>query len=294
MKSFSILLTSMLPFFFPQCNARFSKPCGKVDKNMSCVPGTYMIKGSNKGIKRQKNAQSVYVDTFHMNKYEVTAGQYDKCYKSKKCPYQHTNYKGFSGKNQPKIGISWYAAKKYCEVQGKRLATEAEWELSARGPDGDQYPWGNSPEPNCKLVVMEDKTGKGCGRKGKYKDKGTTWDVGSFPPYRYGLYDIIGNADEWVNDWYSKDYKECGKKCRGINPKGPCDGRKRCSGYINRIVKGGSWYWNKTHLYGSYRRPHLPGNKKIYHHFGFRCAKSRKSKIDKYIDYFNKLLSSED
>ena len=116
---------------------------------------------------------------------------------------------------------------------------------------------------------------RSCGakkRRGKGPEKGRVLEVGSRPAGRYGLYDMVGNAEEWVNDWYSIDFATCGDECLGVNPKGPCDGSKKCKRRY-KIVRGGSWYYPKEHATGLHRRPHGPDNKP-FHHFGFRCAAS--------------------
>ena len=86
---------------------------------------------------------------------------------------------------------------------------------------------------------------------------------------------IVGHAEEWVADWYSKSYESCGKDCEGIDPKGPCHGDdgKKCGSTHAKVVRGGAWYWPEDHATGIHRRSHLATNNPG-HHFGFRCAAS--------------------
>ena len=256
-------------------NAVYSDCTGlEVPAGMKCIPGGPFVRGSSRTtvdedswrkVRDEAPEMKVSVHTFFMDTNEVTFSDYQKCVKAKGCRPARPNYRGYSRPNQPMLGVNWYHAHEYCRWLGKRLPTEAEWEKAARGPDGELYPWGNE-NADCTRAIIQEKGQKGC-------RKGTTWDVGSRPPGRYGLNDMAGNSWEWVHDWYSPDYKKCGSDCAGTDPKGPCKGELRCPGHVKKVVRGGSWWWNGPYSLGSNRRPHFATNRP-FHHFGFRCAKS--------------------
>ena len=264
-------------------------PCKDVPEGMQCIPGGKFLRGLNddphtkckqpsynkKGVINTFPQDEIWLQTFYMDTTEVTNKAFRECIKNKECKKAGPLYIDFDRDEQPITGISWYDADNFCKKQGKRLPTEAEWEYAARGPNGDIYPWGNAPEASCENSVIMNEKGRSCGqtKKGKNPEKGRVLAVCSRPASRYGLCDMIGNAEEWVADWYSNSYEVCGDSCKGINPKGPCNGAEQCPGYRYKSVRGGSWYWPAEHATGVHRRSHVPSNDPA-HHFGFRCAKS--------------------
>ncbi len=276
-----------------QAEEKFAaKACheGSID-GMSCIPGGSFVRGSEadrickqgevKRIPKDKGnhrpESKVTLQTYYMDVTEVTYSAYQKCAKAGKCRRTKPSYKDYDRPTQPMVGVRWYDANQYCIAMGKHLPTEAEWEKAARGTEGELYPWGNE-ESTCELAVIMDKQGRSCGveKKHGHADKGRTLVAKSRPVGRYGLYDMIGNAEEWTADWYTKDWETCGEDCSGIDPKGPCPEQapdKSCKRYNKKSVRGGSWYWPKECATSWTRRPHFPANKP-YHHFGFRCAAS--------------------
>ncbi len=250
------------------------QPCGEVPPKMACIPGGPFVRGTDDGPENTRPAEEVWLQTFYMDLYEVTYADYKACQKAGECPRAGPLYNDFSRPKQPMTGVDWYAAVRYCEVQGKHLPTEAQWEKAARGTEGALYPWGNE-RATCEHAVIKDERGRSCGvkKRKEHPDKGRTFEVGSRPPGVYGLYDMAGNSWEWVYDWASPSYAACGDACRGTDPKGPCGGADPCPGHRERVVRGGSWYWDHRYATAVYRRTHVPDNDP-FHHFGFRCAAS--------------------
>lgn len=243
-------------------------------KDMACIPAGPFVRGSDDGPDNARPRASVWAQTFYMDLYEVTYAQYEACEKDKRCNSARPRYTDYDHPNMPMTGVSWFDAQKYCEVNGKRLPTEAQWEKAARGADGALYPWGNDPI-SCERAIYRDKSGRGCGIKKQFSkpETGRPWDVGSRPAGVFGLFDMVGNSWEWVDDWYSKSWAHCGAACEGVDPRGPCGGEATCTLTRNKVVRGGSWYWEDEKATGIYRRAHVPANDP-FHHFGFRCAAS--------------------
>lgn len=261
--------------------------CGTPPPGMVCVPGGWFVRGVDEDPHRCDQADQprdgrsssvpsarIWVDTFYIDRTEVTNEAYQTCVVAGECVQAGPLYRDFDAPQQPITGMTWFEARDYCAARGQRLPTDAEFEAASRGPDGDWYPWGTE-EPTCERAVIMDERGRSCGveKRGSHPESGRVFEVCSRPEGRYGTCDLVGNAEEWVADWWTADWEECGADCAGANPRGPCDGADECPGHRTRSIRGGSWYWPAEHATGWHRRRYEPENDPP-HHFGFRCAVS--------------------
>ncbi len=249
---------------------------------MCKVPAGDFWMGCNTAVDNECNSDGreapyhkVTLDAYLMDQYAVTNEEYQVCVDAMVCTAKHYDdgtcyiYNGtswvlgtvpaqFRGNTNPVVCVTWDEARTYCEWAGKRLPTEAEWEKAARGTEGWKYPWGNLPFVTCEYAVMNDPNagGYGCGTNG-------TLPVGSRPKgvSPYGIYGMMGNVWEWVNDWYAVDYYTT---TPSINPPGPATGD-------SRVLRGGAWDDHAALLRASHRFSATPGA--TYSTLGFRCAK---------------------
>ncbi len=216
---------------------------------------------------------TVVVDSFRMELYEVTLEQYvqflnslgpdshaDGC-SGQACAQvngdEENSYIVFNGttyainpsvNNLPATWVTWYGADAYCRSIDRRLPTEAEWEHAARGPQNLLYPWGDTFDP--------------------IRANSNQANVGGTSPVTdyingisaFGLFNMAGNVQEWVADWYGFDYYT---RSPQANPTGPEAG-------LQKVLRGGSWDTGPLFLRSVHRRSAEPTAASSA--IGFRCV----------------------
>jgi len=152
--------------------------------------------------------------------------------------------------HHPAVEVSWAGARDYCAWRGKRLPTEAEWEMAARGTDGRRYPWGNA---------LPDRTRAQFSARFNETARVDAFPAGASP---FGAQDMSGNAWEWVSSAY-RPYPYDAKDGREDPAAGPVRG-----------TRGGGHDSPAEEITTTQRGRNLSRNPASGHHnIGFRCAK---------------------
>lgn len=160
---------------------------------------------------------------YYMAVTEVTNAQFREIF-----PKFSVEAKYSPGPDYPAVKVSWEKADRFCALLSARegvryrLPTEAEWEYACRAGTTTQYCFGDN---RAKLAEY-----------GWWNyTNGRASEVALLKPNNWGIYDMHGNAFEWVSDWYSDEYySECATKGTVEDPKGPERG-------FGHVLRGGAW-----------------------------------------------------
>jgi formylglycine-generating enzyme required for sulfatase activity len=216
----------------------------------------WMGSPDGKGNNDEHPQHRVYLDTYYMDKFEVSVSRYTEFMQStgRGAPDFWDQVNTVRHSNLPVVGVDWHDAEAYCRWAGKRLPTEAEWEKAARSTDGRTYPWGNEP-PTSRLANF----GKGAAKNG-YDERLApvdSYEAGNSP---YGIHHMAGNVWEWTADWYDEHlYAKSPRR----DPKGPSNG-------ADKVLRGGGWGNDLASVRSAYRVRLTPTTRGVEH--GFRCA----------------------
>jgi serine/threonine protein kinase/formylglycine-generating enzyme required for sulfatase activity len=226
---------------------------------MMYIPAGEFEMGLNSDKYNASPVHLVYLDNYWIDHTEITNEMYSLCIEDGDCkpPIELSSatrdqYFGTPEFNDyPVIYVSWGDAENYCQWAGGRLPTESEWEKAAGGGQGKKYPWGD--DGSCEYANYR-------------KCVGDTSSVASYEGglSYFGVYNLAGNVQEWVADFYGWNYYETTPY---ENPMGPISGQ-------THVIRGGSWTLHESYGQIFYRHngdhtfPVIPNDS-----LGFRCAK---------------------
>jgi formylglycine-generating enzyme required for sulfatase activity len=185
---------------------------------MARLPGGVFLMGSpsdEPGRNAYEGPQhEVSVKPFAISAYEVTLEEWAPCVEDGVCIAKPASTEA----NMPVLSVSWRDANAYARWLTRktgrkyRLPTEAEWEYAARGGTTTVYWWGDRYDRTMLAT-------------------GNAHAVGAYAANAFGLYDMLGNAREWVEDCYVNNYL-----------KAPVDGAAMTDGDCSRrVIRGGAW-----------------------------------------------------
>lgn len=242
------------------------------------IPAGEFEMGNNSinALDNESPSHSVYLDTYWIDRYPVTVGQYQSFILAG--GYQNSHWWSKSGwewqqqnsitqplywsnhlpANHPVYGVSWYEAEAYANFVRKRLPTEAEWEKAASWDVNlgcrRTYPWGEEPltEQHCNHFNIQGKT--------------TPVDAYLGGKSAYGVEDLLGNVWEWTTSWFAGYSGFQSFPYRGYS--------QAYFDQKHRVLKGGSWATYPWAMRCSFRNWYYPSVREIL--AGFRCVRDSK------------------
>jgi formylglycine-generating enzyme required for sulfatase activity/class 3 adenylate cyclase len=222
------------------------------EPEMVSLRGGSFTMGSNEDVS-EKPVRQVTVKPFAMGKFPVSVREWNACAAAKACGFTAT------GKDDAPVGnVSWSDAKQYAawlaETTRKpyRLPSEAEWEYAARGGTQTRYWWGDQFQAgmvnckNCSDIPANDQPVK----------------VGSMKPNPFGLFDMGGGIDQWVEDCWHRNYQ-------GAPTDGSAWVENACT---SNVIRSGSWRNDSSYARASNRGSYDTNVRYPTH--GFRVALS--------------------
>lgn len=223
---------------------------------MVYVPGGEFTMGRDDGDEYERPAHKVSLAPFFIDSDEVTCEEYAKFIKVT----HHITPADFDcGKARwPVHDVRWDDANAFAKWAGKRLPTEQEWELAARGTDERRYPWGNTwTQGMANITFVTDRTANTTAlHDGKLEEVGMFKGVSPF-----GLLDMIGNVWEWTASSLTA-YPG------GQLPIKPTSDM--------RVIRGGAYDSDENAATTTYRRGYPASGNYDYSKIGFRCVRDVK------------------
>ena len=249
---------------------RAAPPWVNIVSDMADIPAGPFTMGANEGPEDERPAHQVTLTAYSIDRFPVTNSQYAEFLNLQvakageparlydiddpdaRIHRRAERWRADDGyENHPVVEVPWAGARAYCDARAKRLPTEAEWEKAARATDARRYPWGAElPERRRAQFAA---------------GRNETASIDSFPAGAspYGVWDMAGNAWEWVSSAY-RPY-----------PYRADDGREDPTPGPVRGTRGGGHDSPAGEITTTQRGSNVSRIPSAGHHnIGFRCAKS--------------------
>jgi len=204
-------------------------------------PGTFQM-GSNEYAAEKPPHPQTFSAPFWMARYPVTNAQWRAGVQAGAVskPGNTTWYDDPKLADCPVVYVNWFESQKFAAWLGLRLPTEAEWEYAARGVESWKYPWGDAFDGERVIYYQTPKYGNKRPAPVTLKPEGASW---------VGAMHLSGNVWEWTLSAYQP------------YPYLADDGRNITEGNAQRVLRGGSWYYNQDYARAAYRGSNNPNNR---------------------------------
>jgi formylglycine-generating enzyme required for sulfatase activity len=219
---------------------------------MTMIPAGSFAMGSNED-PSERPIHQASIKAVAISKFPITVREWNECVAAKQCADLASG-----GPDTPVTNVSWADAKQFvtwlAQVTHKnyRLPSEAEWEYAARGGTQTRFWWGDQFHSGM----------ASCKNCSEGPADAQPMNVGSFQPNRFGLYDMGGTVDQWVEDCWHKNYQGA-----------PPDGSPWIDGdCTSHVIRSGSWRNDSTYVRPANRDHYDTGVRYPTH--GFRIALS--------------------
>ena len=251
--AWSLAAQSQTPGAIPEPGEVF-RDCPDCAEMVVVPSGDFNMGGADTPYEKPEHKVTI-AQPFAIGRREITFAEWDQCFVALACKFQPSDH-GWGRGSRPVIDVSWDDTKVFLawlsQKAGKRyrLPSEAEWEYAARAGTTTAFWWGRTADRGH--ADCED-----CGQAPTRQ----TSPTGSFRPNGFGLYDVAGNAAEWVEDCWNDTY-------RGA----PANGKPWTTGQCQqRVLRGGS-FAGKANLIRSAARFRYDVDVRYYAN-GFRVAR---------------------
>jgi formylglycine-generating enzyme required for sulfatase activity len=217
-------------------------------EGMVYVEGGMYYVGRDDGDPYARPRRTVTLAPFYIDRTETTNAEYQRFVDERLHPAPEGWIDGHhppGTENLPVVNVSWEDSAAFARWAGKRLPTETEWEVAARGKDERIFPWGNAWRESAANIGTQ-----GVVEVGRFKAGASAC----------GAFDLLGNVWEWTSDEFH------------LYPGNKESMPLLKAGVTYRVFRGGAYDAQARSLDASYRG-FLDGGRG-YPKVGFRCVKN--------------------